>query len=90
MAHAPDTPPRSSRPDQTFADDFADKAREQFDRLGQKAADTMDTAREVGAKAQDMARQFRPVIEQSLKDQPMTTLAGAAVLGFLLGALWKR
>ena len=29
-------------------------------------------------------------VEKSLKEQPMATLAGAAVIGFVLGALWKK
>jgi ElaB/YqjD/DUF883 family membrane-anchored ribosome-binding protein len=29
-------------------------------------------------------------VEKSLKDQPMATLAVAAVIGFALGALWKK
>ena len=47
-------------------------------------------AREYGKKAQDAARQFKPLVKRSLEKQPMTTLAGAAVIGFVLGALWKR
>jgi ElaB/YqjD/DUF883 family membrane-anchored ribosome-binding protein len=47
-------------------------------------------AREYGEEAQDAARQVRPFVERSLKDQPMVTLAAAAVIGFVLGALWKR
>jgi ElaB/YqjD/DUF883 family membrane-anchored ribosome-binding protein len=47
-------------------------------------------AREYADKAQDAAKEFKPFVEKSLKDQPMATLAGAAVIGFILGALWKR
>ena len=47
-------------------------------------------AREYGEKAQDAAREFKPFVEKSLKEQPMTTLAGAALIGFVLGALWKK
>jgi ElaB/YqjD/DUF883 family membrane-anchored ribosome-binding protein len=49
-----------------------------------------EQARQYGEKAQDAARQFKPFVERSLKDQPMATLAGAAIVGFVLGALWKR
>ena len=43
-----------------------------------------------GEQAQDAAKQVRPFVEKALKEQPMATLAGGAVLGFLLGALWKK
>jgi len=43
-----------------------------------------------GEKAQDAARSFRPFARQSMKDQPMATLAAAALIGFVLGALWKK
>ena len=47
-------------------------------------------ALEYGEKAQDAAKQFKPFVEKSLKEQPITTLAAAAVIGFVLGALWKK
>jgi ElaB/YqjD/DUF883 family membrane-anchored ribosome-binding protein len=28
-------------------------------------------------------------VDKSIKDQPMATLAAAAAVGFVLGALWK-
>ena len=34
--------------------------------------------------------EFKPLVEKSLKDQPMATLAGPAVLGFVLSAPWKK
>jgi ElaB/YqjD/DUF883 family membrane-anchored ribosome-binding protein len=49
-----------------------------------------DRAREYGDQAQEAVKQARPYVEKSLKEQPMATLAGAAVLGFVLGALWKK
>jgi len=71
-------------------EDLKDRAHKQVDRVGEQAerlaAGTKTVARELG----DMATQFRPAVERSLREQPMTTLAGAAVVGFLLGALWKR
>ena len=48
-----------------------------------------DQARVYGEQAQDAVKQVKPFVEKSLKEQPMATLAGAAVLGFVLGALWK-
>jgi ElaB/YqjD/DUF883 family membrane-anchored ribosome-binding protein len=49
-----------------------------------------EQAREYGEKAQDAARNFKPYVERSMKEQPMATLAVASVIGFVLGALWKK
>jgi ElaB/YqjD/DUF883 family membrane-anchored ribosome-binding protein len=49
-----------------------------------------EQAREYGEKALEAAKEFKPFVEKSMKEQPMATLAGAAVIGFLLGALWKK
>jgi ElaB/YqjD/DUF883 family membrane-anchored ribosome-binding protein len=54
------------------------------------AGKVADQAREYGEKAQAAAKEFKPFVEKSLKEQPMTTLASAAVIGFVLGALWKK
>jgi hypothetical protein len=50
------------------------------------------SAQEVAGKVteQDAVKEFKPFVEKSLKDQPMATLAGAAIIGFVLGALWKK
>jgi ElaB/YqjD/DUF883 family membrane-anchored ribosome-binding protein len=49
-----------------------------------------DQAREYGETAQDAARNFKPYVEKSMKERPMETLAVASVIGFVLGALWKK
>ena len=89
MAPTPRAAPTTD-PTSEAVEDLKDKAHEKVDRVGDQverlAASTKQMAREMG----DMATQFRPAMERSLKEQPMTTLAGAAVVGFLLGALWKR
>ena len=38
---------------------------------------------------QEVAETFHSAIQKSLKNQPMTTLGFAIVMGFVLGALWK-
>ena len=43
-----------------------------------------------GEKAQEAVKQFKPYVEKSMKEQTMATLGVAAVIGFVLGALWKR
>jgi ElaB/YqjD/DUF883 family membrane-anchored ribosome-binding protein len=32
---------------------------------------------------------MKTALDRSVKDQPMATLAFAAVVGFVLGAIWK-
>lgn len=74
--------------------DMADTATDKLKEAGasaQEMADNVATqARKYGEKAQEAAKQFKPFVEKSLKEQPMATLAGAAVIGFVLGALWKK
>jgi ElaB/YqjD/DUF883 family membrane-anchored ribosome-binding protein len=74
--------------------DVADTATDKLKDAGASAQEMGDKvatqAREYGEKAQEAAKQFKPFVEKSLKEQPMTTLAGAAVIGFLLGSLWKK
>jgi ElaB/YqjD/DUF883 family membrane-anchored ribosome-binding protein len=63
--------------------DMAAYAREMTGRAAEQA-------REYGEKAQEAVRNFKPYVERSMKEQPMTTLAVASVIGFVLGALWKK
>jgi ElaB/YqjD/DUF883 family membrane-anchored ribosome-binding protein len=78
-----------------------DRLRDMADATGEKLKDAAsgaqnmaervaDQAREYGDQAHEAVKQVRPNVEKSLKEQPMATLAGAAVLGFVLGALWKK
>ena len=71
-------------------ENLRDRAYEQVDRVGEQAerlaAGVEQTVREMG----DLVQQFRPAVERFLKEQPIRTLADATVVGFLLGALWKR
>jgi ElaB/YqjD/DUF883 family membrane-anchored ribosome-binding protein len=73
-----------------MADATGDKVRDAASSAQDMAGKVADQAREYGDQAQEAVRQVRPYLEKSLKEQPMATLAGAAVLGFLLGALWKK
>jgi ElaB/YqjD/DUF883 family membrane-anchored ribosome-binding protein len=68
-----------------------------MDRVKDAAADAQeyagkvaDQAREYGEKAQEAARNIKPYLEKSMKERPMETLAVASVIGFVLGALWKK
>jgi ElaB/YqjD/DUF883 family membrane-anchored ribosome-binding protein len=38
---------------------------------------------------QQVAGNMKTALDKSIKDQPMATLAVAAIAGFVLGAIWK-
>jgi ElaB/YqjD/DUF883 family membrane-anchored ribosome-binding protein len=83
------------------ADSGRDRVRELADSAADKFQDVTENAEamagrlagqilEYGQKAQDAMKQVKPHIEKSMKDQPMATLAVASVIGFVLGALWRK
>ena len=84
--------------------DIKEKATDQFERMADKATDQFksmadqaegvanrvaEQGREAGERVQEVAGNFKGAVDKSVKDQPMATLAMAAVVGFVLGALWK-
>lgn len=73
---------------------MADKATEQFrhyaGRAEEAAGRVAEQGRDAGERMQDVAGNFKGAVDKSVKDQPMATLALAAIAGFVLGALWKR
>jgi ElaB/YqjD/DUF883 family membrane-anchored ribosome-binding protein len=48
-----------------------------------------DQGREVSESLQNVACNFKGALDSSVKEQPVATLVTAAIVGFLLGALWK-
>jgi ElaB/YqjD/DUF883 family membrane-anchored ribosome-binding protein len=73
-----------------MTDSATDQLKSVADNAQEIAGKVTEQAREYGEKAQEAARNFKPFVEKSMKDQPMTTLAAAAAIGFALGALWKK
>jgi ElaB/YqjD/DUF883 family membrane-anchored ribosome-binding protein len=73
--------------------DLKDKASEQFSRAAEQAEGmanrVAEQGREAGERMGEVAENFKGALDKSVKDQPMATLATAAVVGFVLGALWK-
>lgn len=73
---------------------MAEKATDQFKHMADRAEDAAgrvaDQGREAGERAQKVASNFKGAVDKSVKEQPMATLALAAIAGFVLGALWKR
>jgi ElaB/YqjD/DUF883 family membrane-anchored ribosome-binding protein len=75
------------------ASDLASKAGEQIEGAMHSAEQTArhvaEQGREAGERVQEVAENFRTAVDKSVRDQPMATLAVAAALGFVIGALWK-
>ena len=80
--------------------DFSDKAADITDKATdqiKKVADNIEGVatgaayqiREVGDRAGEVSCNIKGAVDKSVKDQPMATLAMAAAVGFVLGALWK-
>ncbi len=96
------TPYGGQTPD--LAQDIKEKATDQFGKIADKATDKFrdvadqaehfasrvaEQGREVGDRVQEVAGNVKSAVDKSVRDQPMATLAMAAVLGFVLGAIWK-
>jgi ElaB/YqjD/DUF883 family membrane-anchored ribosome-binding protein len=73
------------------ATDLKDQATGQIKKVAgqveEYASDAMDKLRDTGAG--EVAGNLKGAVDKSVKDQPMATLALAAVVGFVLGAIWK-
>ena len=59
-----------------------DKAQDALDSVSQGIEGAAGTVAKQGREARD-------AVEKSVKDQPMTTLAAAVAIGFVIGAIWK-
>ena len=71
---------------ETVSDRFNDATEDMQERVGQFA----DQAIRYAELARDAVKQFKPLVQKSLRENPITTLAGFVLVGFVLGALWKR
>jgi len=99
---AESTPPRNQPGSTTHeikqraTDQFermADNATEQFRNVAEQAEQLANRATEQGrvarARVEQVTGNFQRALDKSVKEQPMATLAMAAAVGFVLGALWK-
>ena len=73
-----------------IGDVATDKVKNAAESAEEFAGRVAEQAVEYGKKAQQAVENFKPYVERSMKEQPMATLAIAAVIGFVLGALWKK
>ena len=73
-----------------FADAVTDRVKEVTDDLQERAGLVADQALQYAEMAQDAVKQFKPFVQKSLKENPMATLASFVLVGFVLGAMWKK
>jgi ElaB/YqjD/DUF883 family membrane-anchored ribosome-binding protein len=67
-----------------------DRVQNAADAAAELAGKVVEQTREYTEQAQEAVKNFKPFVEKSMKEQPMATLAVAAAVGLVLGALWKR
>jgi len=84
---------QSTQPGGRTASDLKDKATDQFakaaDRVESVASSAADQMRGATDAAGEVAGNLKGAVDKSIKDQPIATLAVAAAVGFVLGAIWK-
>jgi ElaB/YqjD/DUF883 family membrane-anchored ribosome-binding protein len=96
MARQPDyrDHPNGARGSHDRPHDLADAATDRFkevtDDVQERVGQVAEQALQYAEMAQDAVRQFKPFVHKSLKEKPMTTLASFVLVGFVLGALWKK
>ena len=73
-----------------MTDVATDKVKNVTESAEEIAGKVAEHAREYGEKAQEAVKNFKPYVNKSMKEQPMATLGIAAIIGFVLGALWKK
>ena len=73
-----------------MADVAADKFKHVTESAEEMAGKVAEQAREYGEKAQEALKNIKPYVDKSMKEQPVATLGIAALIGFVLGALWKK
>jgi ElaB/YqjD/DUF883 family membrane-anchored ribosome-binding protein len=73
--------------------ELEERATDQFGRAADQAervaSRVVDRGRAAGDRIQEVAGNFKGALDKSVKEQPMATLATVAIVGFVLGALWK-
>jgi len=71
---------------QNAVEDLKGKAKQALDDASDRMGEAADDARQ---HVKDVAGNVKGVLNKSVKEQPLTTLAMAAAVGFVIGALWK-
>lgn len=70
-----------------------EKATDQLEKMADRAEHVVHRVaaqgRKVGECVQEVAGNLKDAVDRSTKHQPMATLVLAAVVGLVLGAIWK-
>lgn len=77
---------KASRSGSTLAERAYETA---SDKVGNVVGAGVDKVRDEAEGVVRVADDLRASVRRSLREQPMTTLAIAAAVGFILGAIWK-
>lgn len=84
---------RDTRLGRSTAEEAKDVAGQQAHKMASQVESATQAVVEQGRQMQDnvavVATNFRTAFEKSMRDQPFTTLAIAAGVAFVLGAIWK-
>jgi ElaB/YqjD/DUF883 family membrane-anchored ribosome-binding protein len=90
------TPRRESAAAKDIADttkELRDKAMAGAERAAEEVSSAArhlaDQGREVTENVSAVADNFQRALNKSIREQPMTTVAAAVIVGFVLGAIWK-
>ena len=70
----------------TSVDDLKGKAKQSYDEASERAQEMAGQARQ---QVGEVAGNVKGAIDRSVREQPIATLAMAAAVGFVIGALWK-
>ena len=71
-------------------DRLQDLTSDTADQLGKITEDAQELAGKLAERAQEAVKNFKPYVEKSMKEQPVATLAVAAAIAFVLGAIWRK
>jgi ElaB/YqjD/DUF883 family membrane-anchored ribosome-binding protein len=79
-----------SKTDASSSKDRLDMAAKATDQFGKVTENAQELAGQLAGQAQEAVKKFKPYVEKQMKEQPIATLAVAAAIGLLLGAMWKK
>ena len=71
-------------------DRLQDLASDTADQLSKITDNAQELAGKLAEQAQEAVKNFKPYVEKSMKEQPVATLAIAAAIAFVLGAIWRK
>ena len=83
------TPAQSKGSSSGFADVAADKVADVAHQAEKLASRVAEQGHDATEHMKEVAGNLKGAVDKSVKDQPMATLAMIAIVGFVLGAVWK-